>query len=229
MNEIRKVLSGIALFSGLAPDELDQVLQITLQKKFARGETVFVEGDRAVGFYVVRKGRIKIYKVSSEGKEHILHIFGGGHPFGEVPVFTGRRFPASAQAIASSELLFLPRRAFVDLIAAQPSLALNMLAVLSMRLHEFTLQIENLSLKEVPGRLASYLMYLASEQDNPRHVELKISKGQLASVLGTVPETLSRIFARLSDSGLISVRGRAIELIDADSLRRIAASGRADG
>lgn len=228
MDKIRKVLSDIALFSGLAPDELDQVLQITVQRSYGRGESVFVEGDTANGFYVVREGRVKIYKVSSEGKEHILHIFGGGHPFGEVPVFSGRRFPASAQAIASSRLLFLPRGAFVDLIAAQPSLALNMLAVLSMRLHEFTLQIENLSLKEVPGRLASYLMYLASEQASPQRVELKISKGQLASVLGTVPETLSRIFARMSDRGLISVRGRAIELLDADSLRRIAVSGHAD-
>jgi len=93
-------------------------------------------------------------------------------------------------------------------------LCLNMLAVLSMRLRQFTLQVENLSLKEVPGRLASYLLYLAQEQDETTTVSLPISKGQLASLLGTIPETLSRILAKMNNSILIEVSGGKITLLE---------------
>ena len=93
-----------------------------------------------------------------------------------------------------------------------------MLAVLSLRLRRFATQIENLSLKEVPERLANYLIYLSEEQGREDEVELQISKGQLASLLGTIPETLSRIFAKMSEEGLIRVSGKVIALLDRESL-----------
>jgi len=101
-----------------------------------------------------------------------------------------------------------------------------MLAVLSKRLRQFTIQIENLSLKEVPARLASYLLYMASEQDKDDVVTLSISKGQLASLLGTIPETLSRIFAKMAGQGLISVDGRHITLIHPRGLEELAEFGK---
>jgi CRP/FNR family transcriptional regulator len=99
-----------------------------------------------------------------------------------------------------------------------PAIALNMLAVLSLRLRQFTAQIESLSLKEVPARLASYLLVAAEEQQSGDVVNLEISKGQLASLLGTIPETLSRIFARMSEDGLIRVDGRTITILDRQAL-----------
>jgi len=228
MEKIQKILSETPLFGGLKDPELDQIARISVHRRYEKGEIIFSEGDPADGFFVVVDGRVKIYKVSSEGKEQILHIFGKSHPFGEVPVFAGQRFPAIAQAIAPSRVLFLPRQAFVELISENPSLSLNMLAVLSLRLREFTVHIENLSLKEVPGRLASYLIYLSREQRNAQSVQLKISKGQLASLLGTIPETLSRIFGRMSDRGFIRVKGRAIYLLDSEGLLQIAEQGRVD-
>jgi CRP/FNR family transcriptional regulator len=93
-----------------------------------------------------------------------------------------------------------------------------MLAVLSMRLRRFASQIESLSLKEVPARLASYLLYLSEEQGGTDCVELEISKGQLASLLGTIPETLSRILGKMSDEGLIDVQGRRISLLNREGL-----------
>jgi CRP-like cAMP-binding protein len=214
------------LFNGLPENQLRAVQQIAVKKNYRQGETVFSEGDAGIGFYVVAEGKIKIYKVSSEGKEQILHIFGPGEPFGEVPVFIGQPFPANAESISQSRLLFFPRQAFIDLISANTSLALNMLAVLSKRLRQFTVQIENLSLKEVPGRLASYLLYLAEEQGQTDVVTLKISKGQLASLLGTIPETLSRIFARMSGQNIIRVSGRTIELLDFSGLEDLAEYGK---
>jgi len=226
MKNIFEIVSAVPLFDGLPDDQLDEIRKIAVSKRFKKGETIFSEGDPGNGFYVVAEGLVKIYKVSSEGKEQILHIFGIGEPFGEVPVFTGQPFPANAEAIAISRLLFFPREDFVGLITGNPSLSLNMLAVLSMRLRQFTVQIENLSLKEVPGRLASYLLYLADEQEKEDSVRLDISKSQLASLLGTIPETLSRIFAKMTDMKLIAVSGRKIKLIDRLGLINLAEHGK---
>jgi len=231
MDPILRILNQIPLFSGLADDELGKVRTIAVDKFYDKGKTIFLEGDDGNGFYIVVSGKVKIFKVSFEGKEKILHIYGPGNPFGEVPVFSGERFPANAETLLKSHLLFLPRKRFITLINANPSLAINMLGVMSMRLREFSVQIENLSLKEVPGRLAAYLLYLSKEQARKKHshdnrVALTISKGQLASLLGTIPETLSRIFAKMNQQNLISVKGKNIHLHDMDGLKDLSETGK---
>jgi CRP-like cAMP-binding protein len=205
-------------FEGLTSHQIYELTNISIEKKYSKGETIFFEGDLGGGFYMVGDGKVKIFKVSPAGKEHILHIFGNGEPFGEVPVFHGKPFPATAEALAKTTALFFPRKEFVSLLEENPAIALNMLGVLSLRLRRFSTQIENLSLKEVPARLASYLIYLSEEQENEEYIVLDISKGQLASLLGTIPETLSRIFSKMSDEGLISVEGRKINLLNTDGL-----------
>lgn len=222
MDKKKKIMSGSLLFSGIPEAQLDEVAAIAVAKTCRRGESIFFEGDEGTGFYMVVEGQVKIYKMSFGGKEQILHIFGPGEPFGEVPVFHGQPFPANAMALVNSSLLFFPRRQFVDLVTANPSLALNMLAMLSLRLRRFAAQIESLSLREVPGRLAAYLVYLAEEQGGTGQVTLDIPKGQLASLLGTIPETLSRIFARMTEDGLIRVDGRTILIDDFERLRSCA-------
>lgn len=226
MKKNRDIITSVPLFRGLTTTDLDDLEKIIEDRQYPKGTAIFMEGDTADGFYIVAEGQVKIFKLSLEGKEHILHIFGPGNPFGEVPMFSGGKFPANAQATRKSRLIYLPKDAFVRLITVNPMLCLNMLADLSMRLRQFTIQIENLSLKEVPGRLASYLIYLADEQDNPDSVTLNISKGQLASLLGTIPETLSRIFAKMTGDGLIRVQGRNIQLLDAEGLRVLAETGK---
>ena len=220
------IISATPLFRGLPEKQLKEIEQIAVDRDFNKGEVIFLEGDDGNGFFLIAEGLIKIFKVSSEGKEQILHILGPGEPFGEVPVFSGQQFPASAETIIESHLLFFPRTAFVNLISANPSLAMNMLAVLSMRLRQFTVQVENLSLKEVSGRLAAYLVYLADEEGKEDAVTLNISKGQLASLLGTIPETLSRIFTRMTELNLIEMDGRNIKLLDRSGLEELAEHGR---
>ena len=226
MKKISRILSITPLFKGLSEHDLDEIKKITIDRPYNRGESIFMEGDEADGFYIVADGQVKIFKTSVEGKEQILHIYGPGNPFGEVPVFSGSRFPANAQALVKSRILFLPRNAFVRLIAANPSLSMNMLGELSMRLRQFTVQIENLSLKAVPSRLASYLIVLAKEQEHTDRVTLTISKGQLASLLGTIPETLSRILAKMSAQGLIRVDGKEIHLLNPLGLEDLSTSGK---
>jgi CRP-like cAMP-binding protein len=226
MTQMNRMLAVTPLFKGLSEQQLDDISRIAIDRSYKRGESIFIEGDEADGFYIVANGQVKIFKTSLEGKEQILHIYGPGNPFGEVPVFSGSRFPANAQALVKSEIVFLPRKAFVRLIAEHPSLSMNMLAELSMRLRQFTIQIENLSLKEVPSRLASYLIVLAEEQAHTDRVTLTISKGQLASLLGTIPETLSRIFAKMSAQRLIRVEGKEIYLLDIQGLEDLSAAGK---
>lgn len=226
MEKILSLIAATPLFNGLSATRLAEVRDIAVDRNYKKGQTIFSEGDDGDGFYIVAGGQVKIFKVSLEGKEQILHIYGPGHPFGEVPVFSGQKFPANALALMTSHLLFFPRAAFVELITSHPSLAMNMLGVLSMRLREFTVQIENLSLKEVPGRLASYLLYLSSEQQQPDKVVLPISKGQLASLLGTIPETLSRILTKMSQQGMITVNGSEILLVSHADIEDLSLSGR---
>nr|WP_319493992.1 Crp/Fnr family transcriptional regulator [uncultured Desulfobacter sp.] len=200
-----------------------------------KGQLIFQEGDRGQGFYIVAQGKIKVFKVSFEGKEQILHIYGPGHTFGEVPVFQGTNFPASAMALEESIILFLPREAFVQQIEKSPALAMNMLADLSRRLREFTVQIENLSLKEVPARLAAYILTLAREESAGHSqkkqlpaakVSLPVSKVQLASLIGTTPETISRGLKKMAQAGFIKVNGKKISIIDHQGLEELSHTGR---
>ncbi len=214
-------IEQVPLFAGLVDTQIQLLAAIVEKRKYLRGKVIFTEGEEATGLYVLCAGRIKIYKLSSDGKEQILHIFGPGEPFGEVTVFAGGQFPAYAEALESCETLFFPRKKFVELITKDPSMAMNMLAMLSKRLRYFTQLVENLSLKEVPQRLAAYLLVLDNIKNKQDIVELDIAKGQLASLLGTIPETLSRILNKMSGQGYITVEGRQIRLLDRKSLENI--------
>jgi CRP-like cAMP-binding protein len=218
-------IASTGLFHGLPRKMIEDLATIVVDNVFRRGQMVFSEGDEGDGFYVVISGRVKIFKLSSEGKEQILHILGPGEPFGEVPVFAGQHFPAHAETMEESRVFFFPREGFIDLVRKNPDLALNMLAVLSKRLRKFTRLIDDLSLKEVPGRLAAYLLYLLERHGGATTIELDISKTQLASLLGTIPETLSRILAKMKTHGLIDSQGPRIHILDPARLEELAEGG----
>ncbi|MFC1869377.1 Crp/Fnr family transcriptional regulator, partial [Thermodesulfobacteriota bacterium] len=217
--------SSIPLFKGLPEEQHRDLAMIVVDSIMSRGKSIFSEGDEGTGFYVVLSGRVKIYKLSSEGREQILHIFGEGEVFGEVPVFAGQNFPANAEAMEESRIFYFPRDSLIELMRKNPSIAMNMLAVLSMRLRRFTLLIDDLSLKEVPGRLAAHLLYLSEQGEGSTDLELNITKGQLASLLGTIPETLSRILSKMTGQGLIESDGPRIRILDRDGLVDLADFG----
>jgi len=223
--DIAKHVSSIPFFEELPDEQIEDLCMIVVDQAFHRGQIVFSEGDDGTGFYVVISGRVKIFKLSPEGKEQILHIFGPGDPFGEAAVFSGQHFPANAEAMESSRIFFFPRGSFSDLIKDNPSLALNMLAILSKRLRRFANLIDDLSLKEVPGRLAAHLLYLSGQSEGSEQLELNITKTQLASLLGTIPETLSRILGKMSKQGLIESDGRQIKILEREALEELAESG----
>jgi CRP/FNR family transcriptional regulator len=228
-SELREFLADIQLWRGLPAEQLDALAKIAIAKTYRKGEVIFEEGDEGRGFFVVKSGRVKVYKLSTDGKEQILHFFGDGEHFAEVPAFDGQCFPASAAAIEKSELLFFPRTDFLVLLEQDPTLAIDMLAIFARHLRRMAQIVENLSFKEVPGRLAVYLLYLSDRPQggaignrNCEEVELDMTKAQLAAFLGTIPETLSRVFAKMSQDGLIAIEGSRIKLLNRERLMGLA-------
>jgi CRP/FNR family transcriptional regulator len=220
--KLTEQIGAIPLFEGLPAAQVAELAGIVHEQSFSKGEAIFADGDEARGFFVVTSGRVKIFKLSPDGKEQILHMFGAGEPFGEVAVFAGRRMPANAQAMEKSTALFFPRAALLEVIRRNPDLALGMLAVLSLRLRRFANLIEDLSLKEVPSRLAAYLLYLSSHAAGSQNLELDVTKTELASLLGTIPETLSRVLGKMSRQELIRSDGRRIHILDRQGLADLA-------
>ena len=226
MHEILKILNQSQLFGGLDASSLRCIREIAADQVFSKGGMIFSDGEPGRGFFLVAGGRVKVYKISADGKEQILHVVGPGESIGAVAVFSGKSYPANAQAILKSRLLFFPRSRFVALLAANPELTMNLLAVFARRLREFTLQIESLSLKEIPGRLASYLLDQAEKQKTPDAVCLEVSRSQLADILGAAPESLSRAFASLTQWRLIEARSGQIRFLNPCGLQNLAAYGK---
>jgi len=218
-------LQGIKLFEGLPKAQLATLAEITVLKRARAGEPLFEAGQQGTHFYAVVSGKVRVYRASPAGKEQILHVFGPGEAFAEVPVFEGKTYPASAQALEDSLLVSIARKGFVEVLRREPELALGVMALLSARLRAFVGQIAQLSLKEVPERLAGYLLLLRAAQ-NSDDLTLDLPKGQIASYLGTIPETLSRALKKLADQGLIATTGNRIQVLDADALAQLAEADR---
>jgi CRP/FNR family transcriptional regulator len=218
-----EVLAKCALFIGLPQEQLAELASIAQVKTYQPKEIIFADGERAEGFFVIVSGQVKIYKLSPDGREQILHIYGVGEPFAEVALFAGARYPAFAESLSSSQLLFFPKEKFLALISQNPQLSLNMIALLALRLRRFASLVEELSLKDVTARLAKYLLNLACDlrvtKESGATIPLDITKGELAKRLGTVKETLSRTFARLEQQQVIEVKGRLIVIRDFQRLQ----------
>lgn len=227
MKKAHDVLIKSQLFGGLSEDHITEIEKTAVDRHFNKGDIIFGDGDAGVGFYLVVAGNVSVYKLSPDGKEQILHIVKEGDTIGAVPVFSGKSFPANAKAISKCHLLFFDRKKFIKLITNKPSLTMNILALLATRLREFTIQVENLSLKEIPGRLAAYLLYLAQEQENKDLVKLNISKVQLANLLGTGPESLSRALGSMKVKKFVEEEGANIRLINRSALEDLAENGKA--
>ncbi len=218
---VNEILQSCFLFKGLSGSYIEQLKTIGKLKSFNKKEAIFFEGEPAKGFYIVVSGKVKIFKLSSEGREQILHIFAQGEPFGEAAAFADMPYPANAAAMENSQAFYIPRTGFERLLKENPSLSLNLLAILSKRLMIFARMIGDLSLKEVPGRLATYLLISSAQKGGTNSLSLDLTKTQLASLLGTIPETLSRILSRMQKAGIIEVHGADITIKNRGELQKI--------
>ncbi len=217
--EFSNWLQTTLIFQGLSLEQLEPIVQISQLQKFQKGEMIFIQDSEATGFFVVQEGRVKVFKMASNGKEQIMHLLGVRDYFAEVPALDGKCFPASAIALEYTELIFFPRFAFLELLHQYPAIAINMLMSLATHSRKLAHMVEELSCKDVPQRLASYLLDLSARNHQANIITLDVTKTQLAASLGTIPATLSRALYRLSSEGLIAINGLQIELLDCDRLQ----------
>jgi len=211
-----RALAGSPLFHGLGPEDLQAVALPAAGRSFRAGEMLFLAGQEARGFFLILEGQVKLSRFGADGREQVLHLLGPGQPCGEVPVFEGGAYPATCTALSPVRALYLPREAFLGLAEKRPQVLLGMLAILSRRLRALVELVDDLALKEVAPRLARHLL---AEAGGKETLHLAVSKATLAARLGTIPETLSRVFARLQRDGLLEVQGRTVRLLDPHGLR----------
>ena len=209
------------LFSALDDAVLAELLAACLTRRFAPRAQVLSPLRQADSFFVILTGKVKLFKLSARGDEQILHIYGPGQTFGEAAMWAGGYYPAFAETLAQTTLLIVTRKVLKDMLARNADLAMGMLAGMSAKLREFNQLIEQLSLREVPARLASVLLELPA-RPGTNTVVLKQTKRELAAQIGTIAETLSRALKKLKTSGLIDVKGAEITILDPDALAELA-------
>ena len=219
--DIEKYLKKTSLFNCLNSFQLARLGRAIAIKSYKKDALIFSEGDPASGFYIVAEGKVKVYKLSAGGKEYIMNVFTSGQTIAEVTVFSGQDYPAYAQAITNSTLLFLPKLQLLDILREHPEIALRMLAALSQRQRHFAEMIEDLSLRDVSCRLAKYLLNLSSQKKS-NTFSLDMQKSELALKLATIPETLSRNLKKLKNKKLISFKADKITILNPESLRQLA-------
>jgi CRP/FNR family transcriptional regulator len=226
MVDKRDILNRCPLFSGLSDPEIDQIVGIGIKKTYEKGEMIFSEGQEATGFFVNLSGQIKVYKLSADGREQILHIIHPTEAFAEAALFAGWTYPAFADALERSLILYVPKDRFLGLIRKNPQLSLNIIGGLSSWLRRFVDLVEEVSLKDVSARVSKYLLDSSirsgQKQEGGIVFELEVNKTQLASRLGTISETLSRAFRKLQNRKIIRVEGKRITILNKEALEEIA-------
>ena len=187
MEGMTELLKRNPLFSGLDEAGLDKVKGIATQHSYKKGSILFSQGDGAHGFYLVAEGKIKIYRLSPHGQEYVMRLVGPGETIAEAAVFSGKTYPASAEALEDSRLYYLNKSDFTALIRKSPQLALNMMTGLSLLLRELAQQVEDLSLKEVSARLARFLIEEAEKISSLPTNGIKSSPGHEKKSSGQPP------------------------------------------
>lgn len=220
-HSVQETLRRLFHFRLLNDEQREALASICSIHQFQAGELIFTQGEEARTFFIILSGKVQIYKISREGKEMILHLFGPGDVFAEVPIFSGiPEYPANSLCTEATEVLSIRGAEFRELVRQYPDMALSLLSVFAQRLHHFSEIIEDLSLRTVDSRLAKYL--LSVSENSPDKAVIYIHKKTLAAILGTIPETLSRTFKKLADKGLIRVEENRIHLLERAQLTHIA-------
>ena len=221
-----ETLNNLPLFSELTGQQSKRIISISKIINYKKNEVIFMEGDSYKGFYILLNGSVKIYKISFEGKESILHLIKPSESFGDVPLFEGGNYPVNAQVMTDSVLIFIPHKEFTQFIRKNPTICFNMLVGFSKKMRRLTQKVEELSTKEVTNRFARYLLEeikKAGTDNLPEpFVRINISKKNIASYIGTITDTLSRLQRKLQDEKIIRVAGKSIFILDLSKLKALA-------
>jgi CRP/FNR family transcriptional regulator len=217
--DLTYLLRSCHLFSDLNERELQAMQQIAVRKDYRKGQIVFSEGNPSRGFCLVVAGAVKIYRVGPDGRERTLHVVEAGDSFAEAALFM-EAYPATAEAISPSTIIWIDNRGFKQLITRDPKLNFKIIGTLVKWLSQMRNALTDLTLKEVPARFASYVLSLSHETNKP--IVVTTSKTTVAQMIGTTKETFSRLLRRLNQHRILTYRGNQIRILNRARLEAIA-------
>jgi CRP-like cAMP-binding protein len=225
VNDLLQFLSASPGFAGIPARDLAALAAVAREETYRVREYIFMEGDPAEWFCIVRAGRVKILRQSRGGKEVVLELLGPGEPFGGVAVIERRPYPASAQTTEASVVLKIPREPIVALSERHPGFIREMALMIGRRLRAAHESVRTLAVDPVEARLAGALLRLA-ERDGTRGdggitLPFTLTRQSLADMTGTTVETAIRIMSRWQKSNLVRDDGGRLVLVDPDALRQI--------
>ncbi len=210
------LVAKIPLFAGLNEPELESLASHAVERHFAPEDTLFWEGDRAEGLFLLVDGAVKIFKTAPSGREMMLELITAPSSVAELPLFDGGPYPASVRAVRPSTALFINKLDFHQACLQNPDLPLKILAVVGRRLRTLVMVVESMTFGSVTKRLAKLILDISAEQGGG---PIRLTHQELASRLGTVREVVSRNLARFRVQGWIRIEGREIIVVDGAGLQ----------
>jgi len=209
----------IPYFIGLSREALDSLGKYIFEKKADRGEILLFEGESAEALYFVVGGAVKVFKTSHDGKEQILQIIRPGESFNDVPVFSGDINLTSAEAMGKVVLNYIKKSDLETVLREFPQVSLNVIHVLSDRVRQLVSLVEDLSFRQVTGRVAKMLLEYAGDgsDDRPR-----LTQQEMAAMIGTAREMVGRSLKSLEEEGMIRIDRHRIIVADVDALKATA-------
>lgn len=207
----------VPMFHSLPEDQKTEVAKLVVQHHYPKGTIIYLAGDKVGHFMILEAGQVKISQVAANGKEQLLKVLQPGDFDGEAALFNGDQRNVTATALVDSNVCQIEQGAFQKLLQKSPQLSVSLLATMSQQINNLQAEKTLSSTADMAGKLAKYLVETAAALDeNPFKLPLK--KKDIATYLGTTPETISRTFKQLTSKGLIEARGSQVKIIDEDGL-----------
>ena len=204
--EIIDILENIDFFKGVSKKSRQALASICIPKTLKKNEVLFSEGDVGLSLYILVTGSIRVFKSAPNGRDTIIKVIGPGELFAEVVLFEQETYPASAAAIKTSTVYVLPRRRFHGLLDA-PDFRNDFILMLMKKQRYLAGRLHALSAFDVEER---FVRFLLEHYEKKNDYYIPLSKKDIASAIGTVPETLSRLLNRMQREGKLSVKGKSI-------------------
>jgi CRP-like cAMP-binding protein len=215
-------LHDLPYFHVLNPDQTHALAQQAIHRPFFSGEMLFIHGEASAGLWIVETGRVKIFRVSSDGREHILRIAGPGESFNDIPALDGGLNAASTIALSDGSAWILGPDVLLATIRANPDLAVSAIRVLTARTRELVEQLQELALHSVVSRLARFLL---DQHGSETLAAPEVTRSTIALHLATTPESISRALRKLEHLGAIHYDRQTINVLDQELLESVATLG----
>ncbi len=217
-------LKMIPLFSELREDELESISKVAIRQTFKKDNMVLIEEEVGSTMFVILCGRVKISRISDEGREVILSILVDGDFFGEMAILDGQARSANAVTLEDTEMMIIRRENFLQMLYDYPQIAINLLKELAHRLRRSDAQIKSLSLQNALGRVASTLLRIADDSGIIKQGKVEIAhlppQQDLANMAGTSRETISRVIKSLNQLGYVKKEGSKLIIHDYERFRQ---------